>query len=112
METASHIQDRLAQRPQITRSDRQNFIAPTARRQAFEFQIAAELLLRFVTDAVEIQQTVWFHGAGRFRHTFRHIDDLPVIEVVKLLRIVPVNAFRRHGVRAFFSKARPRMHAV
>ena len=35
-----------------------------------------------------------------------------MVKVVKLFRIVPVNAFRRHGIRAFFSKAWPRMHAV
>ena len=35
-----------------------------------------------------------------------------MVEVVKLFRIIPVNAFRRHGVRAFLSKARPRVHAI
>ena len=32
--------------------------------------------------------------------------------VVKLFWIIPVNAFRRHGIRAFLSKARPRVHAI
>ena len=88
METACHVQDRLAQRAQIACADRQHLIAPAARRQAFELQIAAKLLLRAYRGLPKNKALIKFLSETGIKAILQRTENFYMQEQNKYMHII------------------------